>query len=514
MAESITLQKLVNADVDADTLGEFANEDKTVVSRKGLEYPSAPMASRLVVENGLLGATPFSTYAAMNSSPLADGDYAIVTNDSDLAKNGVYEKVSGNWVYLKYNLSTQISSIKNIVNRLSGSSLRVLLNDLTNPLLDVNIKLIGDSITWGVGASNTSPRLPYDKNLADGRNTTDVVSPSWANLLRQWLVKTYTDSDVVDEGNGSAYGQTENMVFWSSNLKNLTLIDTRKNKSIDLIDAKGWITDTSSASVESGEYVDLRNINVNFDGDAPLAVEFVSNGSEVTIVYAKMDFGTLETYFASVYVDGDYHSKINIKGVASFNHKHIITLPDDGKHTIRIVNNGTQNNLLRIQHIEKTKVVRVKNDGISGTTSYGWLTSVKLSQSITPKDDHVFIMLGTNDRIKKTINGQRALANNLRQIIGDTYMLTNNKANIILMSANAVTQDQDPITSPYNMTMRTVNNEVKLAADDVGLSFISHYDATTQLKIDDVVFLADGLHPNDYGHALMFEGIKNAITKS
>ena len=57
MAESITIQKLTDVGLDADTLGEFANEDKMVKSRLGAEYPSAPMASRLLVENGLLGAT-------------------------------------------------------------------------------------------------------------------------------------------------------------------------------------------------------------------------------------------------------------------------------------------------------------------------------------------------------------------------------------------------------------------------------------------------------------------------
>lgn len=92
MAEPITMQKLTDASIDSDTLGEFANEDKLVTSRLGLEYPSAPMASRLLVENGLLGATPFSTHTAMTASALVDGDYAVVTNDSELLKNGIYEK--------------------------------------------------------------------------------------------------------------------------------------------------------------------------------------------------------------------------------------------------------------------------------------------------------------------------------------------------------------------------------------------------------------------------------------
>ncbi|MDN5619431.1 MAG: hypothetical protein L0G63_03155 [Psychrobacter sp.] len=111
MAEPITMQKFVNADVDVDTLEEAVNEDKVIVSRLGKEYASVPMASRLLVENGLLGATPFSTYISLASSALVDGDYAVVTNDTDLTKNGVYEKINGAWVYSKYNPVAQAEAV-------------------------------------------------------------------------------------------------------------------------------------------------------------------------------------------------------------------------------------------------------------------------------------------------------------------------------------------------------------------------------------------------------------------
>lgn len=108
MAEPITMQKLTDASFDADTLGEFANEDKQVTSRLGLKYPSAPMASRLVVENGLLGATPFNTYAAMASNDfMVNGEYAVVVDDDTPRRNGVYERSLGGYKYLKYNILPQ-----------------------------------------------------------------------------------------------------------------------------------------------------------------------------------------------------------------------------------------------------------------------------------------------------------------------------------------------------------------------------------------------------------------------
>ncbi len=109
--ELMSLDDMANGHLDVATLGEAANEDKVIISRLGRQYPSAPMASRLLVENGLLGATPFSTYSAMTASALVDGDYAIVTNDADLGKNGVYEKVSGAWVYSKYNPAEQSKAV-------------------------------------------------------------------------------------------------------------------------------------------------------------------------------------------------------------------------------------------------------------------------------------------------------------------------------------------------------------------------------------------------------------------
>lgn len=102
MAEPITMQKLTNASIDADTLGEFTNEDKVVISRMGAEYPSAPMASRLLVENGLAGADIYKNYAKMAEVSATDGDYAVVTNDSDTNKNGVYVWDTDKWLLTRY----------------------------------------------------------------------------------------------------------------------------------------------------------------------------------------------------------------------------------------------------------------------------------------------------------------------------------------------------------------------------------------------------------------------------
>ena len=85
MSEPITKQELIDASADALTLEQAVNGSDTtdVTSRLGRTYPTLPKALRLIVEAGLLGATPFVTKSALDASALADGAYAVVTNDRD-----------------------------------------------------------------------------------------------------------------------------------------------------------------------------------------------------------------------------------------------------------------------------------------------------------------------------------------------------------------------------------------------------------------------------------------------
>ena len=72
------------------------NEVKQVTTRKGETYPSVKKAINTMFENGGLPATPFATKALMTAS-LADGDYAMVTDDT--VNNGLYVK-TGAWEWL------------------------------------------------------------------------------------------------------------------------------------------------------------------------------------------------------------------------------------------------------------------------------------------------------------------------------------------------------------------------------------------------------------------------------
>ncbi len=112
VAKLLTTQDMIEGHLDTQTLKEAVNEDKMITSRLGKEFASVPMASRLLVENGLLGATPFSTYDDMSASALVDGDYAIVTNDDVISKNGIYQKIGGEWIYINYNTASEVKDVR------------------------------------------------------------------------------------------------------------------------------------------------------------------------------------------------------------------------------------------------------------------------------------------------------------------------------------------------------------------------------------------------------------------
>ncbi|AOA58285.1 SGNH/GDSL hydrolase family protein [Acinetobacter larvae] len=390
------------------------------------------------------------------------------------------------------------------------STLQSLYADLHNPLMSVNIKLVGDSITWGTGASNVSASSPRTGRLTDPRNTTDPKSPTWANLLRQYLVTTFTDGQLIEDAPGSAYGESENIIILSKDANLFKFANPNKTVKFTTEYIRTLI---KGAAVDSKEYLDI--VPPTYPSNYPSEFSFEMNGSGFKIVLAKFATGTPETYFANVYIDGVLHKKIELTAdTTAFNYEEVITLPNNGKHLITIKNESSIMSAMRIQNIVVKKSVKVSNDGIIGSTTKSWLERVKLSESIKHNDDYVFVQLGTNNRGYGSANDYslNSFSTELRKIVDDIDTLSNGNAKVILMCANAVTLNDYP-TSENNQhsSMKTINSAIKQIADEKKLSFISNYEATQQLKLDKVDFLKDGLHPNDYGYRVMFENIKRNI---
>ena len=109
---AITLTQLQNASADAQTLEVVINGDENtdVTTRLGNTYPTLDKALKLIMQHGLVGSTPYRTYADLLGSTLAGNSYGIVTSDSDLSKNGLWQKIDGVWAYSQLNTVPQIMS--------------------------------------------------------------------------------------------------------------------------------------------------------------------------------------------------------------------------------------------------------------------------------------------------------------------------------------------------------------------------------------------------------------------
>lgn len=105
MAEPITLQKLIDASIDSDSLEIAVNGDDStnVETRLGGTYPTLSKAIRTILEQGTIDATIYKTKTLMTAASSIDNDYALVTDDTVSANNGYYQKRSGAWVFLPYN---------------------------------------------------------------------------------------------------------------------------------------------------------------------------------------------------------------------------------------------------------------------------------------------------------------------------------------------------------------------------------------------------------------------------
>lgn len=116
MADALTIQGMIDANVDVKTIEQVATEDMIVTARNGREFPSGPMASRLILEQGTIDAFLFLTKADLDTGnalgsdtpiTLVDDDFGLVFNDETLNNNGYYQMRSGELVWLNLNASKQ-----------------------------------------------------------------------------------------------------------------------------------------------------------------------------------------------------------------------------------------------------------------------------------------------------------------------------------------------------------------------------------------------------------------------
>ena len=606
MANPVTMQQLIDASLDTDALENAVNGDDTqdVQTRLNKTYPTLAKAIKTIMSKAPINSTPFATKSALLAdTTLADGVFAFVHNDTD-DKNGLYQKVSGAWVYQTWNptnaakrfvesfatvkqqalqspvdfnnvrtsgiyhlstvptasdlnlpepsvgvlivyvgtwtITSQIyisaltakmyyrsqdtnggwqqwheivtsdslsatlqsyAKLTDIAVNAKDATQRKISDILNTPINNsVRIKLIGDSITWGLG-SHTSAVEPRTGQLSDPRNTTDPSSKTWANLLRQWIAKVYGNGAIVEDKAGSACTQKTVISQWRDIYKQVkmttnfgaVLTDSQK---LGVLDVNPNFESVTSYNVVSSTFGKTYR---------PNSLEFEMTGDNLTVMYQSQQVGDandiVEIYVDNVLIDSfNYYAASNFAASKTVNFSY-------GKHTIKLINKATNaSSYVAIGGFKTSRKVWVINDGIIGSSTKTWLDRNIFKGTLDGKDDIVIMMLGTNDRGES--GGVDGFRKRLNDCI-DKIQSLSPKSLIVLMSSTFA--DVDAPTSPYVFDMQTVEKTIESVAKERNLMFVSQLKGTAQALINGEVILSDGLHLNDLGNKYYYETIRKKL---
>lgn len=373
---------------------------------------------------------------------------------------------------------------------------------LRNPLKSTRIKLIGDSITWGMGSSAVSPTEPRTGYLTDPRNSTAFTSKTWANLLRQWIAKVYGNGAIIEDRSGSAYTTKLLLAQWR---EIYTQVKMTTNQNVILTDAQKLAVLDTNVSFESGTSINL--VGAKFaPALRPQQMEFEITGDNLSVMYQKQSVGDVNDII-EIYVDNVLVDSFNYYAVASdYTAEKSISFAY-GKHTIKLVNTATNaNSYCRIGGFRTSKKSWVINEGIIGLSTATLLSRNILQDTITQYDDVVLFMLGTNDRAEA--GGVEGFKKRLNDSL-DLLISLNSNAKIVLLSSTFANTDAP--TSPYKFDMGVVDKVISTVAQERNLILISNYKGCAQALIDSEILLSDGLHLNDRGNQLYYENIREKL---
>lgn len=258
MADALTIQGMIDASADVDTIEKTALEDTIVTARNGREFPSAPRAVRLILEQGTIDAFLFLTKADLDignalgsDTPitLVDGDFALALNDDNLSLNGYYQMQSGELVYLKHNPIVQSKTYTDTLEK-NVSAKITTVEDST--LLDVAVDKNDNAYRWtdadgamhltGINGpvqsninslheqSKNIPALKTDDRLHNFVDTTDAVYAYFdtdANLQMQGDI--YKDGVLVSNASATTASRIrhQNLLTLQPKFKSLTAVATK-----------------------------------------------------------------------------------------------------------------------------------------------------------------------------------------------------------------------------------------------------------------------------------------------
>lgn len=349
---------------------------------------------------------------------------------------------------------------------------------LNNPFVQTVIYLIGDSITAGMGGTGY-----------------DTTGPNKGPFM-------FKDTDGVD-----CYENNPNAYCWANTFKkfielkyNRKVIVSPEDTHITWIGPKQFVYAGTCKNRYYVSTVGLGNeIQFRFYGTEFKLFMLKDNGGGIFDLYVdNVKKGTYDMYSAETV----YSHEIVVSGLV------------EGNHDVRIVQATTSNpssisNRIKVEGVELTKNVVVKNRGVSGKDGrWIYLNKEKL---VEEPNSLVILQIGTNDRIKNRQVSAEGAVGFQRAFI--EFCKTKN-IDVILSVANPVAYDNQE-SGDYNFGMPEVRNAISALAKEYKTDFVDNYDAFLRhceihgITIDSL--LNDKLHPKDNGYQLMFRNIIRSL---
>lgn len=253
---------------------------------------------------------------------------------------------------------TNVYTPFNCYAQYNGGQISELYEKLNNPLQQkLGITFVGDSITWGTGASGQSESGTRDKTLSDPRN--NFASASWVNEFKRWVLGHV--------GEGAQFTLSNH----PSSPSGESIINIRKEVSIFPIGSDFSVQTSGSASDTVGTSLDgllngRRDLAVANSGTASLF--FRMTGDSFALVYSQIPTGA--SY--EVIIEGESLGVFDTAGAASFSveRQHTFNYINDSLVEIKaFVDGGVGNEQLRVEAIKVNRDIAIKNQGIIGITT-------------------------------------------------------------------------------------------------------------------------------------------------
>ncbi|MET3697037.1 SGNH/GDSL hydrolase family protein [Bacillus oleivorans] len=364
----------------------------------------------------------------------------------------------------------------------------------------MSIEFIGDSITWGLTATGNPEDYASgrDGTLSDRRDHFD--SQSFVNKFKRYIGSQYMDDATPLFSNWDASPSGESVVEYQ---QEMIIFPDRENFEV------GTDGDALQEVKRSEESVSGKQLIFDVsDGNG--LIRFRYTGKEFTLSFDS----TENSLDYELFIDGVSEGVFSTSVDGYDNRRtHSFDYVKDALIEIKTVKNDTDGKqTLKIGGFIVNKTIKISNQGIIGATTRSYVANnldgntMGDGIAISDEDQYVFIQLGTNDRIiaEEVEKGSGEFKKNLEILVDQV----NSNRNIILMCPNPAANN-DPYV--YSFDTKEVCNVITQVAQENDIDLIDNYSIFEGMETSK--YLADGLHPNDYGHKMMYENIIESLEK-